>query len=644
MGAIGGIIHPGVDSYAAFLDVMLRRLDHRGGGGMGTWRGEGCLLGQSRFAVGGGGDEAGRPAANEDETVWAVLSGELYNSQELRAGLIAKGHAVRGASDTEILPHLYEELGDRFVDRLHGMFALALWDAARNRIILARDRAGEKPLFYAPIPGGFAFASEMKGLFAIPGIDMTVRSQAIHDFLSFGVVPGEETVYAGIRRVPPAHMIVADADGVTFARPYWRLGFTPKLRIGRGEALEEVLRLTTDAVGRRLPSRTATGCFLSGEIDSALIAVLAAARSGNPLKTYSVRTAAPGRAEKSVAALIAEHYGTEHTELEPCPDIDEIIKIVAHFDEPFSDFSDLPTLAAARSENCGIEIALSGAGGAEIFADSDRYAATRTTQRLRHAGFELARPVFAGLTRFLRIPTAGRPAYSSFHRFVRMMAVKDGAQYLLLTGDRLNESEKARLCGAAGFRSSLRLMEGLNREFPGLGPVDSMFAKDFSRLLGESRLVELDMAGMASALRIRSPFFDHALIDFVTALPESHRPPGRNKGSLLRGLTNRVLPPVITEALLKGRKTPDRSWMTDGFQSLMRERVLDPGSYAMGNFDRSQVEALVLCGGSGWEAGRWTDTVWTLLCLEIWWDRYRGGVRVTARRSGDPSATINAAA
>ncbi len=614
MGAIGGIIHPDGDSYAAFLDVMLRRLAHRGAAGSGTWRGERCLLGQNRFVIGGGGAD-GRPAANERETIWVVLSGEIYNSHELRAGLIAKGHTVHGTSDAEILPHLYEEWGDGFVERLRGMFALALWDSERRRIILARDRAGEKPLFYAPIPGGLAFASEMKGLFAVPGVDMDVRPQAIHDFLSFGVVPGEETVYAGIRRVPPAHMVIADADGATFARPYWRLGFTPKRRIGREEALEEVLRLAREAVMLRSSGTAPVACFPPGEIESALVAALAPAGSENTLVADAVE-----------------------------PDIEDIIETIAHFDEPYSDMSAVPAFAAARQASRDFRVALSGAGGAELFAGSDRYVTARTTRRLRLAGLDIARPAFSVLARFLPAPAGGHPAYSSVHRFIRMMGSRENAQYLLLTGDRLSEAEKAQLCGGADFRSSLRLMERLNREFPGLGPLNSLFARDFSRLLGESRLVGLDMAGMAATLRIRSPFLDHALIEFVTTLPENHRPPGRGSGSLLHAMADRLLPHGITGESMRGSKAPGRRWMTERLWRRMGERVLDPGSYAMGHFDRGRVESLVLGDNAGWEPGRRMQTVWGLFCLEIWWDQHRGGARAATPRKGDPGAAIDAAA
>lgn len=606
---------------------MLSRIQHRGRDDGGLWRGAGCVLGHARLAIIDLSETGHQPLSNEDGAIWVVLNGEIYNYRELREDLLRRGHCLRGTSDTEVLPHLYEEYGVDFVKRLRGMFAIALWDARHHRLVLARDRAGKKPLYYAPVGDGIAFGSEMKALFVVPGVDITINEQAVHDFLSFGAVPGTGTVYRGIHRVPAAHVLVFEDGAPLRAACYWSLEFEPKLDISRHEAEDEILRLLREAVRLRLRSDVRVGCFLSGGIDSGLVTALAAEASETPLRTYCVGFEDAAFDERGPAAKVARQYGTDHEEFVLSSRVGaEIPDIVAHFDEPFADPSMVPSFAVAKLAASDVKVVLNGDGADEVFAGYRHFIAARTLAGLDRAGAAMLRPAVKAVFARLPPPTRGRSPYQFLHRFLRALAGSGAERYLVLTGDGLSEAEKAHLYGnrdfgAQGLDGSLRNLIAAD---PELGPVDTMLLRDFHHLLGEQHLVKMDMASMAHTLEARSPFLDHELIEFVARLPESCKLPGGRTKPLLRALAKRLLPPEIAGLPKRGFEIPLQRWMQHDLNSMLTERVMDPASYAMTHFDASAVATLLV--GEGWDAKRWAAVAWMLLCLEIWWDNYRRNV------------------
>lgn len=634
MCGIAGLVHPDASARQGVVGRMLDRIRHRGRDDSGLWHDGECVLGHNRLSIIDLSATGHQPLANEDGTIWVVLNGEIYNYRELRDELTARGHRLRGSSDTEVLPRLYEMYGIDFVSRLRGMFAIALWDAPRRRLVLARDRAGKKPMFYAPVAGGVAFASEMKALFAAPGVDIAVRTQAVHDYLSFGAVPGSGTVYRGIHRVPAAHTLVFDDGGAMRATCYWSLTFQPKLDIGREAALEEILRRLREAVRLRLRSDVRVGCFLSGGIDSGLITALAAAELSTPLKTYSIGFEDAAFDERGPAAEVARKFGTDHTEFVVSSRVgEEIPDIVAHYDEPFADPSMVPSFAVAALAASDIKVVLNGDGADEVFAGYRHFVAARRLAALEAAGAALFRPALAALLDRLPAPGRGRSPYQFLHRFMRALSRTGGERYLVLTGDGLAEVEKARLYGdrVGAMDQPDDALHNILSVDAGLGPVDAMLLRDFHHLLGEQHLVKMDMASMAHTLEARSPFLDHELIEFVARLPEDLKLSSGETKPLLRALAKELLPAGAAALPKRGFEIPLQRWMQNDLKSMLHERIMDPASYAMTHFDCGEVAALLV--GRGWDAKRWAGVAWSLLCLEIWWDNYRRNLCATAAQA-----------
>lgn len=609
------------------MEDMLGRTRHRGRDDSGIWSGEGCMLGHNRLSIIDLTDAGHQPMGNEDGSVQVILNGEIYNYRELRDELRQKGHVFRSASDTEVLPHLYEEYGADFASHLRGMFAIALWDANRRELLLVRDRAGKKPLFYATVDGGILFASEMKAFFGIPEIDFAISEQAIHDYLTFGVVPGDTTVYQGIHRVSPATVMTIDASGGKGSTSYWAPNFAEKQDIGFDDAVDLVEETLREAIRIRLRSDVPLGCFLSGGIDSGLICALAAKELDRPLKTFSIGFSDQGFDERPLARLVAEKYGTDHQEFVLESNIANVEEIIGHYDEPFSDASALPSFAVTRLASNDVSVVLNGDGGDEIFAGYRHFIAARSADRLDRVMTPGMKRILRHVTGMLPIPKHGRTPYQFLHRFLRVAGQDPGERFVALTSDRLDETDKRML-----YRSSSHLEASVrwanDVETDGLGPVDAMLKRDFHRLLGDDHLVKMDMASMAATLEARSPFLDHQLIDLAASLPERLKLAGNATKPLLRSLADRHLPREIVHAPKRGFEIPLLRWMSYDMNGMLRERVLDPSSYCMTHFDRAQVEALI--NGGGWDRKRWAACVWGLLCLEIWWANYRRAVSPTA--------------
>lgn len=635
MCGIAGFAIADAGRFRPQLEGMLGRTRHRGRDDSGIWSDGACLLGHNRLSIIDLSDAGHQPMGNEDGSIQVVLNGEIYNYRELRDDLRRKGHSFRSDSDTEVLPHLYEEYGAAFASHLRGMFAIALWDATERRMLLVRDRAGKKPLFYAHMDDGIVFASEMKAFFGLPGVDFGISEQAVHDYLTFGVVPGDVTVYNGIRRVPPASVMTIDASRTVTDETYWTPAFTEKRDIGFDDAVDLVEETLREAVRMRLRSDVPLGCFLSGGIDSGLICALAAKELDRPLKTFSIGFSDQGFDERPLARLVAERYGTDHREFVLESDIANVEDVIGHYDEPFSDASALPSFAVTGLAARDVSVVLNGDGGDEIFAGYRHFIAARSAHRLDRVLSPRMKRLLRRMTALLPVPQNGRTPYQFFHRFLRVAGQAPGERFVALTSDRLNESDKALLYGgSSSFAPSVRWADAV--EIEGLGPVDAMLKRDFHRLLGDDHLVKMDMASMASTLEARSPFLDHALIDLAASLPEQVKLGGNTTKPLLRTLAERHLPREIVHAPKRGFEIPLLRWMSNDMNDMLFERVLDSSSYCMTHFDRFQVETLL--SGKGWDRKRWAACVWGLLCLEIWWTNYRKAVVPTATRNGGAQA------
>jgi asparagine synthase (glutamine-hydrolysing) len=612
----------------AALRRMAESLAHRGPEATGTFlspapgtppgRGAAVGLGHTRLKIIDLSEAANPPLGNEDGTVWAMLNGEIYNFLELRQELKAAGHQFRTEGDVEVIVHLYEALGERCVERLDGMFALAVWDGPRRRLFLARDRTGKKPLFYHRSPRFFAFGSEIKALLAHGAIRADVALESLPPLFLYGYVPNPATLYAGIAQVPPGHAMTVEGGGEVRLRPYWDWTFPERPpRIGAGEAAERLRELLVAAVRRRLVSDVPLGAFLSGGLDSSVVVAIMASLSGPPVKTFSIGFAGdPGFDETPYARLVARRYGTTHSEFIVEPRAFELLERLVHVhDGPFGDSSAIPTYLLAELTRRHVTVALNGDGGDELFAGYLRFAGGVLAARVPAVVFRLGRAATAGLVsvggprhplrraaRFFRdadLPWLER--FSSwiafFHRDLQPLVLPAVASDLG-SFDRL-----------AYFRPHLDAVRGRS-------PLSQLLYLNAKTYLPDDLHVKMDRASMAHALETRSPFLDRALMEFAAALPDRFKLRGRATKWLVRAAFRDRLPREILTRGKMGFGVPLATWFRGELREPLRALLLEPTARLRGYLDHEHVRRLVEAHLAGRENVE--HQLWLLLTFEVW--------------------------
>jgi asparagine synthase (glutamine-hydrolysing) len=556
-----------------------------------------------------------QPVANESGDVVAVLNGELYNFRELREGLAA-GHDVRGTGDTPVIPHLYEEHGPRFVEHLHGMFAIALWDQRRGRLVLARDRFGKKPLLWTRLgDGSLAFASELKALLTLPGVARRVRLDAVDAFLSLGYVPGDETAIDGVQRLAPGHTLVLEGGEATI-EPYWRL--EPRsLEFDEDEWLDAVREGVRAAVRRRLVADVPLGALLSGGIDSSIVVAVMAQESSEPVRTFSVGFADDRYDERRYARLVAERYGTVHEELLVEPDAAELLpRLAASYDEPFGDSSALPTFIVCEHARRFVTVALAGDGGDEVFGGYERYRAHALAGRLRR--LPPALPTVAA--RALRAVPSGRTEERAqpfrAARFLETVGLAPAERY-----GRLMEVFPAHTRAGLWTNEALAAVGEPPTAGDLLGPppsggITGLQLLDARTYLPGDLLFKADIASMASSLELRAPFLDHELAELALGLPDALKQRGGRGKVALRRAFAADLPDEILRRGKRGFGVPVSRWFRGELRELARGLLLDERSRRRGWFRPQAVETLL----EEHAAGRRDNgpRIWSLVMLELW--------------------------
>ena len=557
-----------------------------------------CVLGHQRLKVIDL-DTGYQPVANESGDVVAVFNGEVYNFAALRAEL--RGHEVRGTGDTPVLPHLYEETGPLFVERLHGMFALALWDAARERLVLARDRLGKKPLLYTRLADGtLAFASELKALLRVPGVSREVDLDAIDAYLALQYVPGDGTALRGIRKVPPGHVLVVEGAGERLER-YW----TPSAAEAGAsdeEWLERVRATVGGAVRKRLVADVPLGALLSGGIDSSIVVALMAEASAAPVRTFTVGFADDRYDERAYARAVAERYGTVHQELEIVEDVASTLpRLAAAYDEPLGDEAALPTFLIAEQARRHVTVALAGDGGDEAFAGDERYIAHGLADRVP----DVAARTGAAAVRL--IPSARREPRSTLFR---------AARFLDVAGTPRSE-RYGRLMEVFPIETRRELWVDPRRAAPlRLEPRGARIADlqllDIATYLPGDLLLKADIASMAHSLELRSPFLDHEVVELGLALPDRLKARGREGKVALRRAFAAALPEQVASRGKTGFGVPLGRWFRDDLRELARDALAtDRGWFRADTVARLMEEH---------ESGRADHghRLWCLLMLELW--------------------------
>jgi asparagine synthase (glutamine-hydrolysing) len=610
------------------VDPMTACLYHRGPDEDGRYRDDRVALGSRRLSIV---DIAGstQPIANEDETVWVVFNGQIYNYVELRKDL-ERRHTFRTQGDTETLVHLYEEEGPDFIRKLRGMFAFAIWDTRQRTLLLGRDRFGKKPLYYTRPTGGtadrFLFASEIKALLQHGQIQTTLDPTAVYQYLCFGFVPHPRTAYQEIASVPPAHWLQIDANGHQTLQRYWHLPEGGTFKGSRQDALDQIKTVFDESVRIRLRSDVPVGVFLSGGIDSGLVTASAARASAEPLQSFCIGFADQRFDERPLAKLVAEQYGTRHTEV--LVDLNEevrrpedlLTRLVSMYDQPYADSSAIPSNAVAREARKHLKVVLNGDGGDEAFAGYRRYSAALLADWMTTT----LGPVAPLAARMAPAPRQRRGPVAFALRLMEGIALPPRERYIRWSG-LFTDADAAALCQPAflaGVKDQARdVIDARVEQCQAWGihePAALMMAADATHVLVDDFLVKMDIATMANSLEGRSPFVDHVLVELAVSLPDRLRASAFQTKPLLREIARERLPAALVKAPKRGFEVPMASWLRSELRGLLQETLLAPGA---------RVEAIVrpeavrrLAWEHLTERRDHAMRLWALLNLE-WWLR-----------------------
>jgi asparagine synthase (glutamine-hydrolysing) len=644
------------------LAAMSARLRHRGPDDAGAYRDPHAALGFRRLAIV---DLAGghQPLSNEDGSVWTVFNGEIYNFPALRRRLEARGHTLRSQGDTEVLVHLYEDEGTGMFALLRGMFALAIWDARRRRLVLARDRLGQKPLVYRLDPDGarVVFASELKALLALSERDVPRRVDplALDRYLTYGYVPHPRTILEGTAKLPPAHYAVWQDGHFSLSR-YWSPDWDAERALDPAEESERLRATLGEAVREQMVADVPLGAFLSGGVDSTIIVGLMQQASSRPVRTFAIGFDDPAFDETHYAEVAARHLGTEHRTFRVTPRAWETLPALSwQFDEPFADSSALPTWYVSQETRREVTVALTGDAGDELFAGYDRYRAVALADWLdrlplpsrARAHAMLRGPIARALPVSVRAKTRMRRVRrvlegigrSPLDRYLGWVCAFDepgrAALYsrdliasIATAADAGRGSNGEDLGDGAGADPASVLARALDAA-PRRDPVTRAMVADLLTYLPCDLLVKVDMASMAHSLECRGPFLDHRVVELAMALPIDRKlrlRAGRSKLSLKRAFAD-LLPPAIRGRPKMGFGVPIDRWFRGALQSELTEVLLDPAALGRGLFQPEAVAALVREHTEGRRDH--AQRLWTLLMLELWFRHHIDPGSAPARRS-----------
>ena len=616
-GICGELTFDGAPVRAETIIAMRDRLEHRGPDDQGVFVSDDqrAGLGFRRLAIIDLSPLASQPMANEDGTVRVAFNGEIYNFKSLRERLVAGGHRFRSQSDTEVLVHLYEDVGPKFVEEIDGMFAIAIWDARARRLVLARDRAGKKPLYVYRDNQRVVFGSEIKAIFAHPDVRVEIDESQVAPYFFFGYVPHPATFYRGITQVDPAGVVVVDADGRTESRRYWQLQFPEagqERRVDRLEARERVRELVTGAVSRRLVSDVPLGAFLSAGIDSTIVVGVMSRLMNEPVKTFTIGfEGAPAFDETAAARKPAERFKTEHTEFRVKPSaVDLIDTLIWHHDGPFGDSSAIPTFLVSQLTRKHVTVVLTGDGGDELFAGYLRFQAALAAERVPR----FVQPLLeAGLALLPDAPHE-RHILARARRFAKSMHLPL-LDRLIGWGGIFTDDLPALLPGFAGLAPLPALLSAY-RASAAASPLNKLLAANYAIYLPDDLLVKTDRMTMANSLEARCPLLDTALTEYAASLPDAFKLHGRRTKAILREAFPDLIPPDIDKRPKTGFGVPLDAWFRGELRDYVRDTLLGRSTASQAYVKRDGVERLI----DDHQRGRANvgHRLWTLVCFERW--------------------------
>jgi asparagine synthase (glutamine-hydrolysing) len=616
---------------------------HRGPDGHGFFQAGPVALAHRRLSIIDLSDAGRQPMTNEDGQIAIVVNGEIYNHAELRADLVAKGHRFKSGSDSEVVAHLYEEVGARVPELLRGMFAFALWDARAGKLLLARDRFGEKPLYYCERADGFVFASELGALVADERTPTALSMEALDAYLALQYVPAPRTIYEAVKKLPPGHTLEVRPGERPVLRRYYQISFAPTLAdLSEEEAARRVRATVEEAVRSRLMSDVPLGAFLSGGIDSSIVVACMARAMGEPVKTFSVGFTEGGREDNELpyARLVAERWRTDHHELVVEPDMVGMLpSIVRHHGEPFADTSAVPTRYLCEMTRRHVTVALSGDAGDEAFGGYRRYVWAHVAERLGRLPAPLAQGVAAALAavpgrkaRWLREYGArlgGRGVSDEAARYLRFVChFSAGEKAALYT------PELARRFAGDATAEAFAAHLGASRAADTVGRLQNL---DVETYLPDDILAKVDVASMTHALEARAPLVDHHVVELGAALPGRLKLRGRKGKHILKRAFADLVPAEIVHRKKKGFALPTGPWLRGRLHGFARETLLSDAARARGLFRPEAVADLLDRHRAGEDHG---ERLWNLIVLETWHRELVDGRAAFAREAAATAERI----
>ena len=609
---------------------MADTLRHRGPDGEGFFLDPCLALGVRRLGIIDL-ETGGQPIANETETIWGALNGEIYNFRALRARLQRLGHCFATRSDTEVLVHAYEEYGVDCVRHLDGMFALAVWDVEQRTLLLARDRMGEKPLYYHAGRDAFVFGSELRSLLAHPAVPRELSLESLIRYLTFEYVPAPQSILTGINKLPPGHLLTVTPEGKPRVAAYWDLSFAPEDTVDAAEWAQAIRTQLKQSVYHQLVSDVPLGLFLSGGVDSSAITALAAELTGNRrLKTFSLGFAEASYDERPFARVTARHCGTDHTEIEFTPrDAAVLLEDVGGLlDEPLADSSFLLLYRLAQAARQSVSVVLSGAGGDELFCGYPTFLADRAARWLERLPRWIQHAATRGVSRLAPSPRYGSLDFL-LRQFFRGLPFPPEIRTQLWLGG-LTPLERSTLLSdavraAGGEFEPYEDMVADVTPGPRLGPMDQLINQHCKFYLAGQNLVTVDRAAMACGLEVRAPFLDRAFIELACRIPSRLKLVGWQTKYILKRALSDLLPDEILARRKQGFGAPIGLWLRRPLRGALEERLAPERVAQIGLFEPVAITRLVTEHLNG--ASDHRKVLWALLMFDAWREHYLPGAR-----------------
>jgi asparagine synthase (glutamine-hydrolysing) len=595
---------------------MCMAITHRGPDDEGVYVAPEVALGMRRLSII---DLASghQPVANEDGSVWVVLNGEIYNFRELRKMLEAKGHVFSSRTDTEVIVHLYEEYGIGCVDHMRGMFAFALWDSPRKQLLLARDRLGIKPLYYAAVDGRLLFASEVKAILQLPEVERTVNWSAVSHLFTFLTTPPDEAIIEGVQKLEPGHLLLASSGRPVTIQPYWNLQFQPDYGKAEGWFVERTRELIDESVRLHMVSDVPVGAFLSGGIDSSAVVAIASRLGSQPLKTFSIGFSEAAYNELEHARVVAQAFGTDLHELTLGPEtLGTLDRLAWQLDEPFGDSSAIPTFMVSKLAAQSVKVVLSGDGGDELFAGYDKYLVEQRERRSTLSG--------AAVRGTLGRISAIMPSGMRGKNLLRHYSLPGTLRYLdastLFRHDEMQRLFDPEYAERLNLRDHSRQRAAL-LESGGGHWLSRLQALDMRSYLPLDILTKVDRMSMAHSIETRVPLLDHKLVEFAATIPPEMNLRGGTTKYVFKQAMRGLLPDKIIHRKKQGFALPLNFWFRGRLGPYVRDLLLGESSRRRGFFNIRYIESLI----ARHERGENLDLqLWTLISFELWAQTFLG--------------------